>query len=1477
MNLRQFKLYIFFICILASGAVYSQDYSNKGNDFWLGYGYHVSMAGNPANGGSQDMILYFTSDKNANVKVEIPAVGYSATYTVTANQVTLSNPLPKAGAQDSRINSTGVLKRGIHITSDVPIVAYAHIYNASISGATLLFPTNTLGKEYYSVNFTQQSNANDANSFFFVVATEDNTTIEITPSATNVNGLTPGVATTIPITLNQGDVYSVFGTVSGTKGTDLTGSKVRSISTAGSVGCKKIAVFSGAGKMSIGSTGNGSADNLIAQSLPAVAWGKKYLTIPTGFQPNNYYRICVTNPNTVVKLNGTIIPATRLINGFYYEFFNGNFNGVNATTNPAIPNVIESDIPIMVAQYCTTQAVDGNPSGNPGGDPEMIYLSPVEQTINKVTLYSANKNAILQSYINVVLKKGGENSFTLDGVLQTANFITHPGDANYKYAILKVSTGNHNLYSDTGYNAIAYGFGSAESYGYNAGTNVKDFSQTASFQNPYGRIDSAVTCVNTPVSFSVPLNFTPSSIRWEFAAAKNITPSAIIGPISSPTPDSTVYINGQNIYYYSPKQSFSFTAANTAALRDTIKMYTTSTTPDGCGSTEQVVNIPVKVNDKPASNFTLTHAGCLQDSVYINAPSTNAIKWLWDLGDGTNLVNFSNSINPFKYAVSNNYTIKLKVVSDIGCVSDDASSIVNITDKPVAKFTAPNITCLNAVIKYTDASTIGVGTINKWIWNTDNGSGAYSTSTNADQLVNYSSFGTKDVRLIVGSNTGCMSDTFRLTNPVYIHTLPKPGFIIPEVCLNDANAIFTDSTTSMDGATNFLYQWNFNAGSPSITPGPTYTPSQLTAKNPAIKYNKAAVYSVSLQVTSFGCIDSLTSSFTVNGANPTPLFDILAPTTLCSNDSVRIKNLSVVDFGDVTRLEIYWDANDLTKKTIDETPYLGKVYAYRYPNFQTPSTKNYSITLKAFSGNAASCSKSIAKTATVNQSPKVTFTTMPGICNEATARQITQASFDNNVPGSFMYSGTAVSASGVFNPVTAGVGTYAIKYLYTSSVIGCKDSATKSITVWPSPTAKWGAGVPSCEKNNLVFTDSSAANYSNIITWAWDFGDATTSSKTSGAVFSKIFDTSKTYTVSLKVTTDSGCVSVLNTQLVKVNPLPKPAFSLPSICLPDGNGTFINSSSITDGSEANFTYAWTFGDPNNTAGSTSKDPTHKYSAVGPVNVKLVVTSNNNCRDSLTRVLNTIYPQPKAAFTISPDSICMGDVVNFTDQSNGKTSPINKWVWDLGQSDASSIQNPNKRFRDSGIFTISLYGFNGQNCVSDTLRKTVISFPYPHLNLGPDFKVLEGGTSLIKPAFVFGNKLSYKWKPALYLNSDTAAVPRTTPLGDVTYTLELTGLGGCMVTDDVFIKLLLAPEVPNAFSPNGDGINDTWVIKYLDSYPDATIDVYNRYGQPVLKSVGYNKPWDGKYNGSDLPIGTYYYIVNPRNGRKIITGSVTIIK
>lgn len=91
------------------------------------------------------------------------------------------------------------------------------------------------------------------------------------------------------------------------------------------------------------------------------------------------------------------------------------------------------------------------------------------------------------------------------------------------------------------------------------------------------------------------------------------------------------------------------------------------------------------------------------------------------------------------------------------------------------------------------------------------------------------------------------------------------------------------------------------------------------------------------------------------------------------------------------------------------------------------------------------------------------------------------------------------------------------------------------------------------------------------------------------------------------------------------------------------------------------------------------------------------------------------------------------------------------------------------------------------------------------------------------------------------------------------------------------NILQTIEIPNTFTPNGDGSNDVWVIKNITTYPNNTVDIYNRYGEKLYSSIGYNIPWNGTYKGTNVPSGTYYYIVNPRNGLKLISGSVTIIR
>jgi gliding motility-associated-like protein len=101
----------------------------------------------------------------------------------------------------------------------------------------------------------------------------------------------------------------------------------------------------------------------------------------------------------------------------------------------------------------------------------------------------------------------------------------------------------------------------------------------------------------------------------------------------------------------------------------------------------------------------------------------------------------------------------------------------------------------------------------------------------------------------------------------------------------------------------------------------------------------------------------------------------------------------------------------------------------------------------------------------------------------------------------------------------------------------------------------------------------------------------------------------------------------------------------------------------------------------------------------------------------------------------------------------------------------------------------------------------------------------------------------------------------------------------MGTDSVPIKEIdcSLTNIPNTFTPNGDGINDTWEIDALQAFPNCTVAIYTRWGQQVFKSTGYAKPFDGNYNGKELPVGTYYYVISLTNNSPPVAGFVTIIR
>ena len=460
------------------------------------------MAHSEGTGGANgsQMSLYITSDVTTDYNVELADGTVVKSGTVNANAVEIVSIPTSAYLGPIEVVPGANNKKGIHITSTKPIAVYAHIYARSVSGATLLLPVNALNKDYYSINYTQVSNASAALSLstFAVIGTEDGTTVRITPTR-QIGNHAPGVP--YEITLQKGEVYQ--GVASNN---DLTGTRILSVAT-GTADCKKIAVFSGSSKIRIGGP-NSTSDNLFQQVYPLAAWGKNFVTAPLKNRSYDVFRVVYSDLSANVKVNGNAVSPSTTVGGIgYYEF--AMPNGTNAT------NYITSDKPIQVAQYAVTQSngYGGGSFPETIGDPEMIYLPPIEQGLDKVTLYSSPFYNIQQNFINVIIDASAAGTFTLDGnPYGAANFNAVAG-TSYVYTQIPVSAGAHTITAGANFTAIAYGYGPAESYGYAAGTNLRNLNEFITFSNLSNSGSSQLSgCTGVPYFLQLTVPYQPTKI-----------------------------------------------------------------------------------------------------------------------------------------------------------------------------------------------------------------------------------------------------------------------------------------------------------------------------------------------------------------------------------------------------------------------------------------------------------------------------------------------------------------------------------------------------------------------------------------------------------------------------------------------------------------------------------------------------------------------------------------------------------------------------------------------------------------------------------------------------------------------------------------------------------------------------------------------------------------------------------------------------
>lgn len=261
----------------------------------------------------------------------------------------------------------------------------------------------------------------------------------------------------------------------------------------------------------------------------------------------------------------------------------------------------------------------------------------------------------------------------------------------------------------------------------------------------------------------------------------------------------------------------------------------------------------------------------------------------------------------------------------------------------------------------------------------------------------------------------------------------------------------------------------------------------------------------------------------------------------------------------------------------------------------------------------------------------------------------------------------------------------------------------------------------------------------------------------------------------------------------------------------------------------------------------------------------------------------------AVFTIVPPSV--GGTVSFDDtvcyltnsgilNLSGNTGTITGWISSTdGGLTWTSISNTTSTQTYSSLSQTTIYAAIVQNasCPVDTSSISTITVLAPFPVFAGNDTTLFQGQSVTLPGSGTGIPI---WTPAANLDNSTIFMPVATPPLSTTYILSVTDTNGCVNSDVVIITVILPTFngiITTLFTPNGDGINDTWYIQDIQNYQDNEVIVFNIHGQQIYSQKNYMNDWKGTYNGKELPDGTYYYVLKFLKDDAIFKGSLDILK
>jgi gliding motility-associated-like protein len=366
---------------------------------------------------------------------------------------------------------------------------------------------------------------------------------------------------------------------------------------------------------------------------------------------------------------------------------------------------------------------------------------------------------------------------------------------------------------------------------------------------------------------------------------------------------------------------------------------------------------------------------------------------------------------------------------------------------------------------------------------------------------------------------------------------------------------------------------------------------------------------------------------------------------------------------------------------------------------------------------------------------------------------------------------------------------------------------------------------------------------------------------------------------------DPSCLTVNSVTsqdlIIHITALQSPSVTIVSnSSIPVCQGSVVTFTATT-ANAVNPNYQWMVNGQN--AGS-NQNSFSTSSLVNGDQISCAITGGGKCLTTPTATSNIITANvrslltpPVVTITSVNDQACAGTPVTFEASANTSITGL-VYNWQINGiytgTAGPSFTSPALSNGDQ----VSCIASSDISCVAPVNSNilTVTIYPQPSISVGNPPVIKQGETVTLNP-IVSGDIMSYQWFPAAGLSNNSVINPVASPSHTTTYHLTVTSNTGCQDTASVTVTVLTNIVIPNAFTPNGDGINDLWQIPSLIYYPKSQVSIFNRYGALVFHSAGYSKAWDGTYNGKQIPNGTYYYLINLENGSSPYSGYVEVIR